>query len=204
MPSIAPNTSRRHFLGAIMVAPAIVTARPTIISPWQADLGVLHNRYNDEPVKMIRSKDGRELSLARFRAAHDFFPDAIGTLQDLPDFLYRAGITAQLGLSAHLMDVGFPDEWCARNIGLRVAKSLAYANATGFGHDCPSMARLARVLTPYWKWNPSRLRDRRPPSEWGFKPDEVKALLTAMLKQVQHVTGHTLDRLMQSREGSDA
>jgi hypothetical protein len=204
MPSIVPNTSRRHFLGAIVIAPAMVTAKSNVISTWQAGLDVLHNRHGDEPVKLVRSKEGRELSLARYQTAHDFFPDVRKTVQDLPDFLYHAGITAQLGLSAHLLDVGFPDEWCARNIGLRVAKSLAYANATGFGHDCPKMARLTRVLTPYWKWNPSRLRDRRPPSAWGFTPDEVKALLAAMLKQVRHVTGHTPDRLMQMREGPDA
>lgn len=202
MPSIVPNTSRRHFLGAFAVAPTVATAG-TALSPWQTGLNILHARYDEEPVTLVRSKEGRELSRARYATAHDFFPDIGKPVQDLSDFLYHAGITAQLGLSAHLLDVGFPDEWCARNIGLRVAKSLAYANATGFGHDCPKMARLARVLTPYWKWNPSRLRDRRPPSDGGFKPDDVRDLLAAMLKQVRHVTGHKPDRAMLLREGSD-
>jgi len=203
MPSIVPTTSRRQFLGAFAVAPAIATVGAAL-SPWQSDLNILHARYHDEPVKLIRSKVGRDLSLARYQTAHEFFPDVDKPVQDLRDFLYYAGITAQLGLCAHLLDVGFPDEWCARNIGLRVAKSLAYANATGFGHDCPRMARLARVLTPYWKWNPSRLRDRRQPSAWGFHPDEVRELLGAMLKQVRHVTGHKADRAMLPREEPDA
>ena len=143
------------------------------------------------------------MSLFRYRNAHSFFPDVRKPLNDQNDFLYFAGITAQLALSAHLLDVGFPDEWCARHIGLRVANSLAYANATGFGHDCPRMLRLARVLNPYWKWNPSRLRDRRKPGTWGFEPDEVRGLLGAMLKQVRHVTGHIADRDMLIREGGD-
>jgi hypothetical protein len=203
MPSIVPNTTRRQFLGAFAVTPAIAAVGPAL-SLWQSALNILHTRYDDETVKLVRSKQGRELSLSRYQTAHEFFLDIGKPVRDLPDLLYHAGITAQLGLSAHLLDVGIPDEWCARNIGLRVAKSLAYANATGFGHDCPKMARLARVLTPYWKWNPSRLRDRRQPSAWGFHPDEVRVLLGAMLKQVRHVTGHKPDRAMLLRQESDA
>jgi hypothetical protein len=203
MPSIVPNTSRRQFLGAFAITPA-VAAVGAALSPWQSGLNILHTRYDDETVKLVRSKQGRELSLARYQTAHEFFPDVGKPVQDLSDFLYHAGITAQLSLCAHLLDVGFPDEWCARNIGLRVAKSLAYANATGFDHDCPKMARLARVLTPYWKWNPSRLRDHRQPSAWSFHPDEVRVLLGTMLKQVRQVTGHKANRAMLLREEPDA
>jgi hypothetical protein len=41
------------------------------------------------------------------------------------DLLYRAGIVAQLGLSSHLINVGFADAWCARHVGLCVADGLA-------------------------------------------------------------------------------
>jgi hypothetical protein len=61
--------------------------------------------------------------------------------------LYFAGITAQLAISPHLFNVGFSDDWCRRNIGLRVAKSLAYANATGFRCHGGRIAQLAQILT---------------------------------------------------------
>jgi len=196
---MGPDTSRRALLSAIAITPAIA-ATSSAISPWQADLDILHRRFDNQPVKLVRSREGREMSLFRYQNAHSFFPDPRKPFYDQRDFLYFAGITAQLGLSAHLLDVGFPDDWCARHIGLRVANALAYANATGFGHDSPRMLRLARVLTPYWKWNPAKLRDRRQPSSWGFEPEEVTALLGAMLRQVRHVTGHLPDRDMLLRE----
>src|SRR3546814_13716009 len=76
------------------------------------------------------TKDGRSLSRWRYHRAEGFFPDnETRSIGGWHRFLYFSGITAQLGLSAHLLDVGFPDEWNARYVGLRVAKSLAYANA---------------------------------------------------------------------------
>ena len=50
--------------------------------------------------------------------------------------------------------------WKGRKVTLRFTADyrtacialLAYANATGLGHDCPVMARLAVILSPYWKW----------------------------------------------------
>src|SRR3546814_9853405 len=100
-------------------------------------------------------------------------------------FLYFSGITAQLGLSAHLLDVGFPDEWNARYVGLRVAKSLAYANATGFGHDCSDMARLAAVLTPYCRWNQVRLFDE-PETDYGGLTAQGGSGLVRDLKREEH------------------
>lgn len=201
MQSKGPSTSRRNILGAMVVTPAIAAASPSILSPYQADLDLLQSRYGDEPVKLMRSRRGREMSQHRYETAHEFFPDQRKPFEEIRDLLYHAGITAQLGISSHLLDVGFPDQWCARNIGLRVAKSLAYANATGFGHASPRMERLARVLTPYWKWNPAKMIDRRKPRSWGFEPEEVRTLLGDMLKQVRHVTGHLPDREMLVREG---
>ena len=85
----------------------------------------------------------------------------------------------------------------ARHIGLRVAKSLAYANATGFGHDCPEMARLAAVLTPYWKWNGWDYGTE--PDDGGFAPTDVRPLLRALLDRVHHVTGHSRPKRWSNR-----
>ncbi|MCP3733242.1 hypothetical protein M9978_22820 [Sphingomonas sp. MG17] len=151
----------------------------------------LWRTHHAEPVQLQRTREGRDLSRARYRRAEEFMlslaPEAPG---DGPDFLYNAGIVAQLALSSHLLDVGFPDTWCARYIGLHVARSLAYANATGFGHDCAETKRLADVLTPYWKWNRRSLADAPRPNDGGFSPDNIRALSRALLDHVGQVTGH--------------
>lgn len=181
------TTSRRSLLQTLAAAPAAIAI--SVTSPWSAALATLHEQYDDAPVTLLRTKAGRDLSEARYHRAEEFFPDRHGRPErDWHNFLYFAGITVQLGLSSHLLDVGFDDQWCARHIGLRVAKSLAYANATGFGHDCPEMARLAAVLTPYWKWNSWDYGSE--PDDGGFAPAEVRPLLRALLDRVHHVTGH--------------
>lgn len=192
MGQVVPTASRRALLGALTGAPIAALTAP---SPWGEALTSLHTAYDDELVTLVRSKAGRSLSRWRYHHAESFFPDneprSIGGWHS---FLYFSGITAQLGLSSHLLDVGFPDEWSARHIGLRVAKSLAYANATGLGHDCPDMARLAAVLTPYCKWNQVRLFGEPEPDDGGFKAPQVSALLRALLDRVHDVTGHPRPR----------
>jgi hypothetical protein len=181
------GTSRRALLRALTVTPVVI---PTIAPPWGETLAILRRDHDDEPVSIGRSKEGRSLSRSRYHTAESFFASIeAGFSSRRGDMLYRAGIVAQLALSAHLLDVGFPDTWCARHIGLRVAKSLAYANATGLAHDCPGMARLAIVLTPYWKWNRSRW-DEPEPDDGGFTVHEVRPLLRALLDRVHDVTGH--------------
>ncbi len=139
----------------------------------------------------MRTKEGRALSRHRYHVAEEFLPmREPATRAGWPNYLYMAGITAQLALSAHLLDVGFPDDWNARHIGLRVAKSLAYSNATGFGHECADMARLADVLTPYWKWNQVRLFGEPEPEDGGFTVAEVHRLLRTLLDHVHDLTGH--------------
>jgi len=113
---------------------------------------------------------------------------------DWPDFLYSTGIVAQLALSSHLLDVGFPDTWCARYVSLHIDRSLAYANASGFGYECAETARLAAVLSPYWKWNHRHLVDRPHPKDGGFTSDQVRTLLRALMDHVGHVTGHGQSR----------
>lgn len=181
-------TSRRDLLRGLAAAPVVV---PVIASPWREALAALHEQYGDRTVGLARTKDGRSLSRVRYHRAEEFFPyNGPKSAAGWRSFLYFSGITAQLGLSAHLLDVGFPDDWIARNIGLRVAKSLAYATATGFGHDCPDMARLATVLTPYNHWNSPRLFGEPAPDDGGFAQHQVRLLLRALLDRVHDVTGH--------------
>jgi hypothetical protein len=104
--------------------------------------------------------------------------------------LYRAGIIAQAGLSAHLLDVGFDDDWCAKHIRHNIEKSLAYSNASGLGWERSEMQRLAETLSPYWKWNRVAIWHRGRPDDGGFAAEEVTILLLALLDQVRTVTGH--------------
>lgn len=111
-PSVDSNdsrTSRRGLLRALATAP-ITAAAMSPKSPWSDALTSLHEDYGDEPVIMTRTKDGRALSRRRYHIAEGFFPDQQqATGFGWHDYLYKAGITAQLALSSHLLDVGFPD-----------------------------------------------------------------------------------------------
>jgi hypothetical protein len=190
MNSLIPITSQPARIGA-----PVKTRAASAASPRHSALIALWRAHHTEPVQLLRTREGRNLSRARYRRAEEFMhslaPEAPG---NGPDILYNAGIVAQLALSSHLLDVGFPDTWCARHVGLHVARSLAYANATGFGHDCAEMKRLADVLTPYWKWNPRSLVDAPRPNDGGFSPRDIRALSGALLDHVGQVTGHRQSR----------
>jgi hypothetical protein len=184
------TTSRRALLRTLTAVPVVATTLQTR-PPWDDALAALHDHYDNPMARLVRTKAGRALSKVRYHRAEEFFPDrGPRSDSDRHHFLYFAGITAQLALSSHLLDVGFADRWCARHIGLRVAKSLAYANATGFGHDWREMKRLAAVLTPYCKWNMPRYLGESEPDDGGFDPAQVRSLLRALLDHVRHVTGH--------------
>jgi hypothetical protein len=83
--------------------------RPTA-SSRNATLTALWRSYCAQPVQLQRTREGRNLSRERYRRAEEFMlslsPEAPG---DWPDLLYSAGIVAQLALSSHLLDIGFPD-----------------------------------------------------------------------------------------------
>ncbi|MBV1692320.1 hypothetical protein KRR38_32850 [Novosphingobium sp. G106] len=166
---------------------------PLRLSPraHNGELAALWRIYGGEPFHLLRTQEGRGLSRARYRRAQEFQrllePGAPG---DWTDFLYFTGIVVQLALSSHLLDVGFSDAWCARHIGLHVDRSLAYANASGFGRKCDETERLAQVLSPYWKWNCRHLIDGTRPDDGGFTPDDVRSLLHELLEHVGQVTGH--------------
>lgn len=181
------TTSRRALLGALAVGPLATLSGIAVASPWDAAIAALPYAEIDEPVVLRRSRRGRRDSEFRYHNAEEFFDSvegrnrACGRLQ-----LYNVGIVLQLGISSHLLDVGFEDRWCARNVGLQVAKSLAYANATGLGHNSPDLERLAAFLSPYCKW---RHVDGAP-SDCPFSSDEIRRLTRELLERIYHVTGH--------------
>lgn len=192
----APASSQRP----VPVASPDLTLVPPSGRPQSAALCALWESHGAEPVELLRSRDGRTLSRARCRRAEEFMlPLALGALGDWPDFLYGAGIVAQLALSSHLLDVGFPDAWCARHIGLYVARSLAFANATGLGLECAATARLALVLSPYSKWNCRSVAESPSPIDGGFSYDETRMLLRALVDHVADVTGHRPRRSLARR-----
>ncbi|MEV5034538.1 hypothetical protein MRBLMC3_003815 [Sphingobium sp. LMC3-1-1.1] len=187
---MAPTTSRRALLGAFAATPAVGFA-----VPWKHALTSLHDRYGDEPAALVRTKEGRNLSRVRYHNAERFFGPLDQGFHDCGgEMLYRSGIVAQLALSAHLLDVGFSDNWNARHVRLDVAKGLAYANATGFAHHCGGMARLAAVLSPYWKWGHAHQFDQPRPDDGAFTVGEVRPILRALLDRVHDVTGHPRPR----------
>jgi hypothetical protein len=189
----------------IAAAPAMVLDGASVVAPFQADLDRLQRSFGDQPVTLVRSAEGRDLSAFRLETAHDYFPHKAVHRRATYGAFHNAGICAQMALASHLMDVGFPDGWCAINVPCSPIKSLAYANATGLGLDDRRMRRLARVLSPYWKWQLASVHMRRTrPRYWGFEPDEVRCQLGMLLKQVRLVTGHTADAEMLLREAGDA
>jgi hypothetical protein len=166
---------------------------PVRLSPkaHNGELAALWRIYGGEPFHLLRTQEGRGLSRARYRRAQEFMSSlASNAPGDWFDFLYSSGIVVQLALSSHLLDVGFPDAWCARHIGLHVDRALAYANASGLGHECDETERLAQILSPYWKWNRRHLIDAARPSDGGFTPEDVRSLLDELMKHVGQVTGH--------------
>lgn len=199
MDNLSFGSSPRRLLGAVRAstasAPATIFHNATVTAPWAF--------HQVEPVLLLRTREGRSLSRVRYVRANEFMlPLKCGAPSDWPEFLYGAGIVAQLALSSHLIDVGFPDAWCARHIGLYVANSLDYANATGLGLHCPETARLARVLSPYSKWNCLSLLQGPRPNDDGFTYEKAQALLIALIDHVGYVTGHSALRSRSRHQSS--
>lgn len=192
-------TSRRELLHVLTVAP--VTAS-TIASPRTKALASLHRRYEDEPATLVRTKAGRALSRDRYDSAEIAFAaiEAGFLARDVRVTLHQAGAVAKLALCAHLLDIGFPDDWNAAHIRQDITKVLAYANATGLGHDCPDMARLAVILSPYWKWGYPHLIGDPPMNDGGFTPDRVRLLVRSLLDRVADGTGHPRPQRFERRQ----
>lgn len=145
--------------------------------------------WGDGPVVLRRTRQGRSDSAFRYRNAESFFRSVEdGFITEHSDMLYRLGIVLQLGLSAWLLDVGFTDDWCRRHIGLKIAKSLGYASATGLDHHDPETNLLAAILTPYGKWrNPS---SRENNEDARFSAADMIRMTRALLDHVERMTGH--------------
>lgn len=183
MVEIGSATSRRALLSALAIAPI---AAP---SSWDAAIAALPYAAVDRNVSLRRSKQGRSVSRTRYDNAEGFFAGIEAGRRCQPnDQLYQIGIVTQLGLSSHLLDVGFDDSWCARYLGLNVGKSLAYANATGLGHSSPEFERLAAFLSPYGQWRNADLRER--PCDCPFSDTQIRLLTRDLLERVREVTGH--------------
>jgi hypothetical protein len=184
------TASRRELLGTLAVAPIAFSARGACQTAGQFDA-------NECPAKLERTLHGRQLSRSRYHNAEGFFRSA-HALGDRPDRgrLYSVGIVIQLGLSAHLLDVGFDDRWCARHIGLHVSRSLLFANATGLGFDPAGFELLAALLSPYGKWRDS---PQSAASDFPFTHGEITSLVRLMLDHVRDVTGHPRPRGWQTQ-----
>lgn len=192
MDKFVSATSRRTMIGAL------ATGLAGAISPGDVVLTTRQDDDGDQVPKLCRTRAGRHLSRIRYQTAEMFFETLERSVDTrASDILYRSGIVAQLALSAHLLDVGFADTWCAQHIGLHVSKSLNYANESGFGHDCSHMKRLAIVLSPYSQWRNPCWQGRHP-NTGGFNRELISPLLQRLLRQVQHVTGHPIARAVRN------
>lgn len=174
-------TSRRSLLAGIAIAPAAMS------SPWDAAIAALP--YHDKSVALRRTRAGRSDSRFRYHNAESFFLGLErGIVRDPHDMLYQTGIVLQLGLSSHLLDVGFTDPWCARHVGLHITRSLAYANASGLGFELPEFDLLAAILSPYGKWRFPQPREHV--EDLPFTSKQIRMLTRVLLDHVHHVTGH--------------
>ena len=181
------TSTRRSLLGIFTGAVAV---------PWSAlaigKVGSASDLAKGLP-PIMRTPEGRTLSRFRYHNAEGFFRTVeAGYLNATPVMLYNVGIVLQLGLSSHLLDVGFDDAWCARHIGLHVVKSLRYANVTGLDANSPELARLVALLSPYSRWRDADIRGAE--ASCPFRDVQIKQLTRDLLERVREVTGHPRPR----------
>lgn len=177
--------SRRGLLRSLAAVPIAFSSSSTsqFAHPSDAD---------ERPAKLERSLKNRQLSRVRYHNAEGFFHSPSPFDKELDgDRLYSIGIVIQLGLSAHLLDVGFDDRWCARHIGLHVSRSLSLANQTGLGFNPAGFELLTALLSPYRKW---RDAPRTATRDFPLTDREVGSLVRLMLDRVRDVTGHPRPR----------
>ena len=176
---------------------ALTLSRREALAATSLLSGAISNFASQQPRRVAldfrRTREGRVLSLSRYRNAESFFAEIEEMrFTDPGDLLYQAGIVAQMAFSSHLLDVGFDDQWCARSIGLHIGKALTYANATGLNYQSPELERLALVLSPYSKWRNPGVDRSRPPIPTSLR--NIPLLLRDLLDHVRGVTGHPSPR----------
>lgn len=185
MTDFVNTTSRRAVLTGLTVTPIATLPGSGVALPRDSALATLLNQ--SQPVPLRRTKIGRADSLLRYHNAESFFGGIEkGIVRDPCHSLYQVGIVIQLGLSSHLLDVGFNDQWCARHVGLNISLSLAFANASGFGFELAEFDLLAATLSPYSQWrSPLGVSAEDP-----FTLRKIRMLTRGLLDHVHHVTGH--------------
>lgn len=188
MPGGEFTSTRRSLLGVLT---------GTVAVPWSAlaisRLGSASDLPKEELPPIMRTPEGRTLSRFRYHNAEGFFRSGeAGYLNAASVMLYNVGIVLQLGLSSHLLDVGFDDDWCARHIGLHLAKSLRYANATGLNANSPELARLVALLSPYCRWRDADIGEVE--ASCPFRDVQIKQITRDLLERVREVTGHPRPR----------
>ncbi len=139
------------------------------------------------PIDDIVSVWGRGLlgrGADRLERAQEFYRGvAAGLYRNPRDLLYQAGIVAQLGIGAYLLDLGASDDWCRQRIGLFVDKALAIANGAGLNHRHPAMLELAGLLSPYGQWRGPFAADL--PAIETIDTSRVSATLSGLLGTVR-------------------
>lgn len=131
-----------------------------------------------------RGRGNAGAGLHRYERAEEFFRGlATGPYRDPRDFLYQAGIIAQLGITAYLLERGASDEGCRRNLGLYIDKALAIANGWGLDHRRPAMFALASHLSPYGVWRQPGAANL--PRVVGLDPQDVSETLSKLLASVR-------------------
>lgn len=199
--SIFGVASRRSVLQALTLS---TIAIPAVASPSALALEPVFRRYEDHLTSLTRTKAGRALSRHRYKSAEiAFAPLEAGAFGgNTRVTLHQSGAVLKLAMCAYLLDVGFPDEWNASCLNQDIAKALAYANATGLGHDCADMAALAVILSPYWKWGYPHLIGDPPMDTGGFTPERIRPLVRALLDRVADATGHRRPKGCQYPQGT--
>lgn len=100
------STSRRELLRGLAVAPM---AASVVASPWGGTLAALHRRYDDEPAKIERTKEGRSMSRFRYHNAERWMTTLEANFLADPRFtreaLHQAGFVTQQALCAYLLDM---------------------------------------------------------------------------------------------------
>src|SRR3546814_18614900 len=88
----------------------------------------------------------------RFERAEEFYRGlSAGLYRDPRDRLYQAGIVAQLGIGAYLLELGASDDWCRKRNSLFIDKGLAIANQAGMNHLPTDIVHFGQLLSPYGK-----------------------------------------------------
>jgi len=96
--------------------------------------------------------DDRVLARPFLRNAEGFFRGTEELLPWFPDnALHFMAIATELALKAYLLSRGISDDWNRIHVRHDLSKALKSATRAGFKEGSPGLARVAAVLSPYYK-----------------------------------------------------